>query len=156
MYVGWSSPCTLPWGGHIYNTVSISGLSSKKDRDLLQRVQQRATKMIEGLEYLSYEERLSWLSLGRRRLREDLINVCKYLKGDERQMDEVRIFLVLCSNRTGSNGIKLGHRKFCINMQKNFTVRETEHQSSLPREVVESPSLEIFKTWLNANLCNQL
>ena len=44
----------------------------KKDRDLLQRLQQRAVKMIKGLEHLSYEERLSDLgpfSLGMRRLR---------------------------------------------------------------------------------------
>ena len=35
----------------------------KKDRDLLQRLQQRAVKMIKGLEHLSYKERLSDLVL---------------------------------------------------------------------------------------------
>ena len=45
----------------------------KKDRYLLEGVQQRATKMTKGLKYLSYEERLSDLglfSLGKKRRRE--------------------------------------------------------------------------------------
>ncbi|KFQ84867.1 hypothetical protein N337_12392, partial [Phoenicopterus ruber ruber] len=55
------------------------------------------------------------------------------------------------------NGHKLEHAKFCLNMRKNsFTVRVTEPWNRLPREVVESPSLEIFKTRLDAVLCSLL
>ena len=57
---------------------------------------------------------------GREDWLEDLISVYKYLKGGERQMDEVRLFSVVCSDRTRSNGLKLEHRKFCTNMWKNF------------------------------------
>ncbi|KGL80450.1 hypothetical protein N309_09378, partial [Tinamus guttatus] len=51
------------------------------------------------------------------------------------------------------NGHKLKHQKFHRNRRKNFlTVRVTEHWNRLLREVVESPSLEIFKTHLDTVL----
>ncbi|KFV80689.1 hypothetical protein N308_11097, partial [Struthio camelus australis] len=54
------------------------------------------------------------------------------------------------------NGYKLKPRKFCLNMRKNFTVRVTEHWNRLPREAVESPSLEIFQSHLDSILGNVL
>jgi len=49
------------------------------------------------------------------------------------------------------------HRKFRLNMRKNFfPLRVTEHWNRLPREVVESPSPEIFKTCLDKVLCSLL
>ena len=65
--------------------------------------------MMKGQDHLLYEERLSnlgLLSLRKRRLRGDLINVYKYLKGDGRQMNEARLFLVVRSDRTRSNGLR--------------------------------------------------
>lgn len=42
-----------------------------------------------------------------------------------------------------------------LNVRKNFcTVGVAEHRSKSPREVVDSPLLEIFKTHLDAILCN--
>ena len=100
---------------------------------------------------------LGLFSLGKRRLREDLINVYKYLKGGGRQVDEASLFSVMCSNETRINGLNLGHRKFHTNMQKNFfMVRVMEHWNRLPREVVESPSMEKFKIHLDSYLCGQL
>ncbi|KFQ06178.1 hypothetical protein N329_09713, partial [Haliaeetus albicilla] len=44
---------------------------------------------------------------------------------------------------------KLKHMRFPLNIRKHFfTVRMTEPWHRLPREVVESPSLEIFKSHL--------
>jgi len=64
---------------------------------------------------------------------------------------------VVPSDSTRGNEHKLKHRKFQLNMRKNFfTLRVTEHWNRLPRGAVDSPSLEIFKTCLDEVLCSLL
>jgi len=49
------------------------------------------------------------------------------------------------------------HRKFHLNVRKNFfPLRVMEPWNRLPREVVDSPSLDIFKTRIDEVLCSLL
>jgi len=143
---------------HMDYSVQFWAPQFKKDEELLERVHQMATRMMRGLEYLSYDERLRELglfSLKKRILRWDLINAYKYLKGGC-QKDGAKLFSVVPSDRTMGNGHKLKQKKFYLNMRKNFTLSVAEHWNRLSRGVVDSPSLETFKIHLDAFLCSLL
>ena len=93
---------------HLDYCVQFWALLFRKDRVLLEGVQWRATKMRRDLEHLLYEERLSNLGLfsqQKTRLRGDLINVYQCPKGSGRQMDETRLFSVVCATEIGQGVI---------------------------------------------------
>uniref|UniRef100_A0A8C5LPG2 Reverse transcriptase domain-containing protein n=1 Tax=Leptobrachium leishanense TaxID=445787 RepID=A0A8C5LPG2_9ANUR len=143
---------------HLEYAVQFWAPVLKKDIISLEKVQRRATKLIRGMEGLSYEERLTSLnlfSLEKRRLRGDLITLYKYIRGHYQPLSD-NLFTNRTIHRTRGHPFRLEERKFSLKHRKGyFTVRTIKLWNSLPVEVVGSESVQTFKKRLDDFLQTQ-
>ena len=76
----------------------------------------------------------------------------QYLKGAYKQAGEW-LFTRVGSDKTRGNGLKLGQGRFRLDFRRKFsTHRVVTHWNRLPREVVDSLSLDAFKARLDGAL----
>ncbi|PIK55907.1 hypothetical protein BSL78_07177 [Apostichopus japonicus] len=124
----------------------------RRESEAIESVQRRATKLVPGLCSLPYEQRLRELnlfSLSHRRLRGDMVFVYKYLNGLIISTHD--LFIRSHGSVTRGHSYKLVKPRVNTSLrQKNFTQRSISYWNSLPEHVVNSPSLNCFKSRLDS------
>jgi len=133
--------CTAAWSPHY-----------KKDKELLEKIQRRFTRMIPEIKDLPYTERLRHLklwSLEERRIRADLVEVFKMLNGLTK-VKFATFFELDTTSRTRGHPYKLKKRRFNTDLRKHFfTERIINIWNSLDGDTVRATTLNMFKNRLD-------
>ena len=131
-----------------------------QDVRLLESVQRRWTKKIEGLQDLDYGSRLKALNLFSvqgRLLRADLIQYWKILNGKSVIKPDDLFLLSPAYSRTRGHRLKLSHRRTQTEGRRRFFgFRHVAVWNGLPESVVTSHTLPSFKSSLVSSLGDKL
>ena len=136
---------------HLEYCTPVRSPMFKKDSIVLENVQRRATRLVNSLSGLTYENRLRALgipTLEYRRLRADVVEVYKILN----QIDRIdpNKFFTMSNLPTRGNSLKIFKRRSRLKVRASvFSNRVVDVWNSLPNNVVTAPLLNSFKSRLN-------
>lgn len=120
----------------------------KKDIEKLEKVQHRATKLIDECKNLSYTKRLKYTgltTLEQRRDRGDYLEVYKFIKGVNK-LDYKKFFSIAIGSRTRGHKYKLDKNRSRLDLRKYFfSQRIVNGWNALPEEIVDALSVNTFK-----------
>ena len=131
----------------------------RKDIEVLEKVQRRATRLVQGMKKLNYEERLGVLgiqSLEQRRIRGDMLEVYKIMTG--REDVDWRGYFTKAEGVYGTRGhsMKLYRPRCRTSLRAGFfSQRVVDCWNRLPEEVVKAPSVCAFKARYDRWKCNK-
>lgn len=124
----------------------------QKDIFLIENVQRRASKLVDDIKHLEYEERMNILGLPTlryRRERCDQIQVYKIIHEIDK-LDKELFFNMNTSTRTRGHNYKISKRQNRTQQRASiFSQRVVNEWNSLPRNCVESETVNSFKSNLN-------
>ena len=136
--------CIQAWNPHL-----------RKDIDMLEKIQRRATKLIPGLRDLRYEERLKecgLTTLETRRLRGGQIEVFKTLNGYE-NIDSNIFFEIRQIKITRGHNFTLVKKQSRLDVRKfSFSQRTINVWNKLSIECVHASSVNMFKNKIDKYL----
>ena len=139
---------------HLEYAIQAWHPSQVRDKTVLEKVQRRFTRMFPELRGQAYEERLRSLdlfSLERRRIRGDLIETFKILKGMT-ELGQVELFERNRDERLRGHEYKLIKQRVNTATRANyFSQRVINQWNNLPATVVEAQTLSTFKLRLDAH-----
>ena len=125
----------------------------KKDSDLIEKVQRRATKLVPNLKDLSYRERLENLNLptlAYRRLRGDLIQTYKIMQGLNNVQKEAIFRLAEPDSVTRGHRFKLAKQHSRLKLRQNsLGIRIVNTWNNLPDSIVAAKTVNIFKNGID-------
>ena len=130
---------------------SIWYLVTKKNKQAIENLQRRATKIVPEIKDLSYEEKIRELNLPTleyRRRRGDLIQMFKILHGIG-DIDSSK-FVTLNENTTRGNSLKLNKPRCLKSLRQNeFPARYIDDWNPLPNDLVCIEKLDTLKNPLD-------